>query len=322
MAKQRYVNTKFWSDSWVSDLDPVEKLVYIYLLTNERTNIAGIYELPVKYISSETGIEKEMVIKIINRFINERKINYTNGWIIIKNFIQHQALNPKIEKGIAVIIQNEIPLEIKKEVYNLNPSIQYYEEILLPESRKKNIRNIIKDLDICENCNNTFKKDELIVHHKKPLFAGGGSEKENLSILCINCHKEEHKNIGYDSLSKASNYSNTNSNTNINTNTNSNNETSSPDVVLLIKAFENINPASKKFYSNTTQRKSCQSLLDDYGLERVLGVIENVLPKSNTMKFFPVITTPLQLVDKWATLESAIERYQSEQKNIKSKIAF
>ncbi len=99
-------------------------------------------------------------------------------------------------------------------------------------------------------------------------------------------------------------------------------ETSSPDVSILIKSFESLNPASKKFYGNTTQRKACQMLIHSYGLERVTNVIENILPKSNTMKFFPVITTPVQLSDKWATLESAIHRYQAEKKDIKNKVAF
>lgn len=76
---------------------------------------------------------------------------------------------------------------------------------------------------------------------------------------------------------------------------------------------------TKKFYSNTTQRKACQMLIDSYGLERVVNVVENILPKSNTMKFFPVITTPVQLLDKWATLESAISRYQNDKKEIKNK---
>ena len=89
-------------------------------------------------------------------------------------------------------------------------------------------------------------------------------------------------------------------------------ETSSEDIPLIIKAFELLNPASKKFYGNITQRKACKMLSETYGLERVIAVIEKTLPKTNTMQFFPVITTPLQLNDKWASLESAIRKYQSE----------
>jgi len=91
-----------------------------------------------------------------------------------------------------------------------------------------------------------------------------------------------------------------------------NSETSSPEIPLLIKSFESLNPASKKFYGNKTQREACKSLIENYGLERVTAVIERTLPKTNSMQYFPSITTALQLFEKWATLESKIKQYQSE----------
>ena len=91
-------------------------------------------------------------------------------------------------------------------------------------------------------------------------------------------------------------------------------ETSSVEIPILIKAFEGLNPASKKFYGNKTQRQACNTLIETYGIDRVLLVIEKTLPKTNGLQFFPTITTPLQLLDKWVQLESAIRKYQSENK--------
>lgn len=99
-------------------------------------------------------------------------------------------------------------------------------------------------------------------------------------------------------------------------------ETSSAEIPLLIKSFETLNPASKKFYGNTTQRKACQDLIDNYGLERVQSVVEKTLPKTNSIPYFPSITTPLQLFEKWATLESKIKQYQAEKGKIKNSVAF
>lgn len=93
------------------------------------------------------------------------------------------------------------------------------------------------------------------------------------------------------------------------------NETSSL-IVEVIHLFEIINPAIKRMYGNSNQRKACQSLIDTYSFEKVKSVIEKTLPKTNTLEFFPSITTPLQLWDKWATLESQIEKYKNK---IKSK---
>lgn len=101
-------------------------------------------------------------------------------------------------------------------------------------------------------------------------------------------------------------------------------EHSSADIVLLIKAFEGINPACKRMYGIPPQRQACQDLIASYGFDRVKMVIEQTLPKTNTIPYFPTITTPIQLRDRWATLESKIHQYQSEAKTKKDKypIAF
>ncbi len=99
-------------------------------------------------------------------------------------------------------------------------------------------------------------------------------------------------------------------------------EQSSEDISFIIKQFESINPSSKNFYGRPPQRKACLFLIETYGFDRVVLVVQKTLPKTNGMQFFPTITTPIQLQDKWSMLESAIKRYQSENKKLKSSVAF
>jgi len=113
MARNRVVNTKFWSDNYVSELDPVEKLLFLYLITNEKTNIAGIYEIPLKIIAVETGIEKEMIQKILKRFEKDKKVYYKHGYVFLVNFIFHQTTNPSVILGIQREI-NSLPNNILK----------------------------------------------------------------------------------------------------------------------------------------------------------------------------------------------------------------
>ena len=107
---------------------------------------------------------------------------------------------------------------------------------------------------------------------------------------------------------------------------NSTTETSSVDVIKhnplgadIVKEFEKVNPASKKFYNNNTQRSACDDLIKTYGIEKVLNVVEKTLPRTNKEPFFPRISTPLQLFEKWSTLESAIHQWKA--KNNKTKVA-
>lgn len=89
-------------------------------------------------------------------------------------------------------------------------------------------------------------------------------------------------------------------------------ETSSVEVSNIIKSFEIINPASKKFYGNITQRKACEALIKEYGFDRVKIVVEKTLPKTNTLAFFPSVNTPLQLQEKWSALSSAILKHKNK----------
>ena len=108
MSKKRYVDTKFWDDNYIIEKDPVEKLLFLYLLTNTLTNIIGIYEISINRIAFDTGIDKDMVIKILERFEADDKTKYENGWIAIKNFTRHQLNNPKINAGIKAL-SSEVP---------------------------------------------------------------------------------------------------------------------------------------------------------------------------------------------------------------------
>ena len=75
-------------------------------------------------------------------------------------------------------------------------------------------------------------------------------------------------------------------------------------------------------YGIPIQRKACEDLLKSYGFERVIAVIEKTLPKTNGLQFFPTITTPTQLRDKWSSLESAIRKYKDQKDISKNKVAF
>lgn len=114
MAKNRFINTKFWSDGFIIELNPLDRYLFLYFLTNEHTNICGIYELPLKRMADETGIEKEMLSKMLKRL--KGKIEYVNGWVYIKNFTKHQSPSEKIHIGIENG-KKLVPEDILKKIY-------------------------------------------------------------------------------------------------------------------------------------------------------------------------------------------------------------
>lgn len=99
------------------------------------------------------------------------------------------------------------------------------------------------------------------------------------------------------------------------------NETLAPDgasvrplsFLDVIKAMESVDPKNKGYYNNTTQREAAKFLADEYGVAEVLHRI-TFLEKTNKTPYFPTITTPAQLKDKWVQLAGAISRHEEDRK--------
>jgi len=132
----------------LNNLDPIEKLIFIYLLTNPYTDICGIYELPIKIMAVETGIERDNLEKIIiPKLEKSGKILCKDGWIAIKNFIKHQSINPKVKRGIEIGLA-KAPKELRKFVKNSKPMIGYDS---LSQSKSKSKPNSKSKLKNGEN---------------------------------------------------------------------------------------------------------------------------------------------------------------------------
>lgn len=112
MNKNRYINTKFWDDDYIGDLNPHEKLVFIYLLTNANTNIAGVYEITIKKISWDTSIDREEVKQILDKFVNDCKIEKHGDYVVLINFFKHQDYKGKRLVGADQIIKS-LPEDVK-----------------------------------------------------------------------------------------------------------------------------------------------------------------------------------------------------------------
>lgn len=86
----------------------------------------------------------------------------------------------------------------------------------------------------------------------------------------------------------------------------------SRDVVELIDSFKEVNPMYSKWYENKTQRSACERLIKVNGIDRIKKIVA-FLPKSNATEYMPVITSPLQLEDKFGQLASAWQKLKNKE---------
>lgn len=119
MSKLRSVSTAFWSDPFIEDLSPSEKLLFLYLITNDKTNMLGIYEVSIKKISFDTGLNKDIIEKALKEFERLSKVKYIKNHIVLVNFMKHQNYNTNMKKS-AIDIYNDLPKELKDNTLSIS----------------------------------------------------------------------------------------------------------------------------------------------------------------------------------------------------------
>jgi hypothetical protein len=150
MAIQRYISTSFWDDAWIQTLDPSEKLLYLYLMTNPLTNIAGVYKITKRRMSFDTGYNIDTLDKILERFQRDGKAYLYGEYMIIPSWPKHQQYEKrsKIRAGIEKTLEI-IPDEVKKYMVSIGYAypIKGYEY-------GSNYSDLDLDLDLDSDINN------------------------------------------------------------------------------------------------------------------------------------------------------------------------
>jgi len=199
MADFRYIKCKFWSDPYILELEPDEKLIFIWLFTNEHSNQAGIYPISLKTIAFETGCELNRVKEIIKKFMEDGKIKYEENIIWVINFLKHQPNSSlKVTKRIKEEIKSIPNCDIKREF------IIFYDDIFqeLEDIEKNKIslsqREVIaiRDDFKCRYCGKEILNHKnLEIDHIIPLSKGGRTNYANLVCCCKKCNQKKLNNL-------------------------------------------------------------------------------------------------------------------------------
>lgn len=88
--KTRVIHTKFWTDTYIQGLRPTERLLFIFLLSNEHVNMTGAYEMNFGYMQYCTGIGQADIITTLEKFQQDRKIAYVDGYVVLLNHLKYQ----------------------------------------------------------------------------------------------------------------------------------------------------------------------------------------------------------------------------------------
>jgi len=222
MSTQRYISTSFWDDPWVLTLKPNEKYLYLYLLTNPLTNIAGVYQISMRRMCFDTGLKENSIKEIIGLFQQKKKVfYYDETYIILPNWPKHQKwqTRTKIKYGIISCLQ-ELP---KKVLLKLSDSNYMFDLSLVDKTFIISKQRVGVSGATCQKiyekyhnkCAICGSEDNLSVYYIRDIKDGGNNSIDNLELLCTSCYQTKHSPdmiSGHDTQSRYdSNYSDSDS---------------------------------------------------------------------------------------------------------------
>ena len=145
MDIRRSINTRMWADEWFESLNQDEKLLWLYLLTNQYTNLLGIYEVSQSRISFETGISRETLSKAFEGFQRVGKAFYLCGrYVFLVNWLKNQSMNTNMDKNARASLEN-LPSDVLKALEAMH--LESFESLskglaTLPEIEREKEREI------------------------------------------------------------------------------------------------------------------------------------------------------------------------------------
>ena len=129
MAFYRQLHTKIWADSWFVELSVEQKLLFVYLISNQYSSVCGLYELPLRIIAFDTGIETEKIKEYFVLFGKAGKVYFDFGnfhkicvvWVV--NMLKYQgSSSPKLLARIEADIKAVPECELKKKFLEAYPN--------------------------------------------------------------------------------------------------------------------------------------------------------------------------------------------------------
>ena len=121
MAIYRTVSLTFWEDNKIlDDFTYKDKYFLLYLLTNPHTNLIGCYEVSIRQMSNELGLDKSEVEELLTRMEQVHKvILYAKETkeILIKNWHKYNwTKSDKLLKKVEALIEYIKNERLKKEL--------------------------------------------------------------------------------------------------------------------------------------------------------------------------------------------------------------
>lgn len=97
----RFTDTEKWKDEWFIELEPLPKLMFMYLADN--CDIAGFFEFSMRRMRSDLHFTDEQIIESLKCIERAYVLSRDKKVLFLKNFCKHQKNTPLNHKNKAHI---------------------------------------------------------------------------------------------------------------------------------------------------------------------------------------------------------------------------
>jgi hypothetical protein len=121
----RTIDTCIWDDPWVSELEPLDKLLFVYLMTNRRSTPCGAFEITLKQISFETGLSQEQARRMLPKMAPKVMWWGEHQIVWVRNFYKHQRANSNATTFAAAAAKKlqDFPPAVRRVVIDEYPEL-------------------------------------------------------------------------------------------------------------------------------------------------------------------------------------------------------
>ena len=122
----RTIESSFWSDPKVQSLSPQAKLVFLYLITNDRAHVSGIYYLPMAVMAVETGYPINTLSRVVRELIACETIAIDSERAIfwVKKMFRYQGRGSKNNSSATKQLTTLHNSPLIKDFCKLYPSVK------------------------------------------------------------------------------------------------------------------------------------------------------------------------------------------------------
>ena len=145
-AGYRQIHPEFWDDPFILKLSPDEKLLFIYMFSNGRTSLSGLYEISILQISFHTGLSPEFIEQALDKFQKAGKIVREDDiYFVVNLFKRHFSKSPKVLVRVKNDIENIPECEPKRVcIQKYQERIEYAYSI---DTQTHEDEDVVKDED-------------------------------------------------------------------------------------------------------------------------------------------------------------------------------